>query len=107
MQIINLIDVAQTACNLLFADEVVSLNEIVTITHELLEDTGLSNVNKRAISRLFSRKDIILKKRDRTVNKNFEAELWASLMICSYDSNAVKLIGYHFISFFVSKFVNQ
>ena len=55
------------------------------MTHKLLEDPGLCNINKRAILRLHNNKGSILKKRGRKINKNFESEVWANLMIWSYE----------------------
>jgi hypothetical protein len=45
------------------------------------------NENERAISRLLNNKGKILRKRGRKINKNFESEIWANLMICSYEEN--------------------
>jgi hypothetical protein len=59
--------------------------EIMSMTHKLLEDTGLCNINKRAILRLHNNEGIILKKRGSKIKKNFESEVWANLMICSYE----------------------
>ncbi len=84
-QIIKLIDAARNACDLILPDEIISNNEIVSITHKLMEETGLCNINKRAILRLHNNKGIILRKRGRKINKDFESELWANLMICSYE----------------------
>jgi hypothetical protein len=52
-----------------------------------MEETGLCSISKRAISRLLNNKGKILQKRDRKMNKNFESEIWANLMICSYEEN--------------------
>ena len=97
-----MIEAAKNTYDLMFTDEVVSLNKLISMTHELLEESGLSNISKRSISYLYKRKDVILKKRGRKVNKNFEAELWANLMICSYESNDVEVI-YHFVCTYFSE----
>ena len=94
-QIIKLIDAARNACNLILPDEIISNNEIVSITHKLMEETGLCNISKRAILRLINNKGIILQKRGRKINKNFESELWANLMICSYEEKE-KEVSYMF-----------
>ena len=57
VQIINLIEAAKNTYDLMFTDEVVSLNKLISMTHELLEPSRLSNMSKRAISYLYKRKD--------------------------------------------------
>jgi hypothetical protein len=84
-RILNLIDAARNACNLILPDDIINDKEIISMTHKLLEDTGLCNINKRAILRIHNNKGIILKKRGRKINKNFESEVWANLIICSYE----------------------
>jgi hypothetical protein len=84
-QILNLIHAARNACNLILPDDIINDKEIISMTHKPLEDTGLCNINKRAILRLHNNKGNILKKRGRKINKNFESEVWVNLMICSYE----------------------
>jgi hypothetical protein len=84
-QILNLIDAARNACNLILPDGIINDKEIISMTHKLLEDTGLCNINKRAILRLHNNKGI---------NKNFESEVWANLMICSYEEKENEVRNY-------------
>jgi hypothetical protein len=72
-EILNLIDAARNACNLILTDEIISNNELVSMTNKLMEETGLCNISKRAILRLINNKGIILQKRGRKINKNFES----------------------------------
>ena len=87
IQILNLFDAAKSACNSILSDEQICENEIISMTHELLQETGLSNINKRAISRLINKRGKILKRRGRKINQQFESELWANLMIWSFEPN--------------------
>jgi hypothetical protein len=84
-QTLNLFDAARCACNLILPDEAINDGEVVSMTHKLMEDTGVCNISKREILRLLKNKGNILQKRRRKININFESEIWANLMICSYE----------------------
>ena len=86
VQILNVYDSVKKTLEI-NEQETAAVNDtqIANITHKLIQETGLPNVNKRTISRLNDSRGIILKKRGRKVNTEFEAELWANLMICSYE----------------------
>ena len=86
VQILNVYDSVKKTLEI-NEQETAAVNDtqIANITHKLIQETGLPNVNKRTISRLNDSRGIILKKRGRKVNIEFEAELWANLMICSYE----------------------
>ena len=85
VQILNVHDSVKKSLEIIEQENAaVNDAQIASITHKLIQETGLPNVNKRTISRLHNGRGVILKKRGRKVNIEVEAELWANSMICSY-----------------------
>jgi hypothetical protein len=61
-QNLNLFGTARSACNLILSDETINDGEVMSMTHKLMEDTGLCNISKRAILRLLKIREIYCKK---------------------------------------------
>ena len=74
-KILKLFDAAKSACDQILSDEQISEIEITSMTHELLQETELSNIKKTAISRLNRNRGKILKKRGRKFSKQVESEV--------------------------------
>jgi hypothetical protein len=62
-------------------------DEAATATLKLIQSyNGLCNVSLRSIVRLNTCRDIVLKQRGKTIDRDFESEILGNLMLCYYET---------------------